>query len=80
MEPSPLMVTQEVLSLLAAKDSLGWGVGQEVLTNVSAQLRQKHLANSITWSQLSFPSGGLLSGREHLALLNVFPVNGLGRS
>ena len=26
------------------------------------------------------PSGGLLGGREHLALSNVFPVDGLWRS
>ena len=40
-------------SRLAAVDSLGWGACQEVLTDVSAWLGQKHLAYSITWSQLS---------------------------
>ena len=37
----------------------------------------------ITTLGLSCPlllSGGLLSGRGHLASLNVFPVDGLGRS
>ena len=53
MEPSPSMGTQEGLSLLTAIDSLGWGVCQEVLTNVLAQLQWKCSADSITWSQLT---------------------------
>jgi len=53
MEPSPLMVIWEGLSLLTAIDSLGWGVCQEVLPDVSAQLGWKHSADSITWSLLS---------------------------
>ena len=34
-------------------DSLGWGAHWEVSTDVSAWIRLKCLADSITWSQLS---------------------------
>jgi len=81
VEPSPLMVTSGGLSLLTAMDLLGWGVCQEYQLMSWLALRQKCLGNSITWSQLSsLMSGGLLSGRGHLASLSVILVDGLRES
>jgi len=74
------MVTQDGLSLLAAVDSLGWGVCQEVLTK--SWLGSDGNIWLIALLVLVVLSPGWWSTRwgRHLASSSVILVNGLGRS